>query len=383
MTEIVLWLSASALFYSFLGYGLVLLALAGMAPARPEPPSWAPRRVDFLIAAYNEEAVIADKLANTLALDSGGADVHVVLVSDGSTDATAEIGRSFESRGVTVLTSGRIGKAAALALGLERCTGEVVVFSDANAMLSDRALTAMLRHFAYPAVGGVCGRIGVAPAKGRKGGLGFAEGLFWRYDQALKRAESRLGGAVSAQGSVYAMRRELVRAPTAGFADDFVISVEAVRAGKRLVFEPGAGAAEVVAETAKSEMSRRIRSAELSWRSMMQFADLMNPLRYGWYAWQLISHKLVRRLNPLFLVLLFLSSAVLATEDWRYALVFVGQVAFYGLALAALLRPELRRFRIVSIAAFFLMAHAAMALGFFRYASGRQSTLWTPSREGA
>src|SRR5690606_37034897 len=146
------------------------------------------------------------KLRNTLALDAGGAEIEVIVVSDGSNDGTADIARNIDDPRITVLESDRLGKAHALALGLARCKGEVVVFSDANAILTDGTLMAMLRHYSDAQVGGVCGQITVDR---KSGGIGSAESLFWRYDQALKHAESRLGGAISAQGSVYSLRRSL------------------------------------------------------------------------------------------------------------------------------------------------------------------------------
>ncbi|MEM1313638.1 MAG: glycosyltransferase family 2 protein [Pseudomonadota bacterium] len=383
MMEVVFWASAAMLFYSFVGYALVLLAVSRLKPAAAPGAPWSPKTVSFIIAAHNEAQVIEDKLRNTLALASGGAEVEVILISDGSTDATAEIARSVGDPRVLVLTPGRVGKAAALGLGLERSAGEIVVFSDANAMLAEGSVAAMLRHFADPSIGGVCGRIVARRGDGGEGGLGFAEGLFWRYDQMLKRAESRLGGTVSAQGSVYAMRRDLAIAPEPGYADDFIISVNAVARGKRLAFEPEARADEIVAETADTELRRRVRSAELSWRSLMHRAELMNPFEHGWYAWQLASHKLVRRLNPLFLIGLLVSNLFLIGDGGVYALTCLAQIAFYGLAASALLRPELRRFKPASVASFFLMSHAAMAIGFLRYAAGRKSLLWTPSRESA
>lgn len=379
--QVIFWVSLAALFYSLAGYGLVLLALSRLRAPRPTPAHYAPDRVSFLIAAHNEAPVIADKLRNTLGLESGGAEIEVIVVSDGSTDGTADIARSIADPRITVLEPGRVGKAEALGQGLARCTGEIVVFSDANAMLVDGSLRALLRHFGDPEVGGVCGQITVAGSRGKSGGIGFSEGLYWRYDQALKHAESRLGGTVSAQGSVYAMRRSLSTQPAAGCTDDFVISVRAVAEGKRLVFEPLACTVEVVTESVESEMRRRVRSSERGWRSLMAYAGLMNPAKHGLYAWQLISHKLVRRLNPLFLILLFLSNLMLIGQGWFYTLAGIGQIAFYGLAAAALIWPSFRRFKPASVAAFFVFAHYAMLRGFLRYASGHKSLVWTPSRK--
>lgn len=381
MIEVIFWTSAMILFYSFVGYGLLLIILSRMQPVRPMPDEWTPRKVSFLIAAYNEAAVIEEKLRNTFALEPIGSDIEIILVSDGSSDRTADIARSIGDNRVTVLEPGRIGKAAALSIGLQRCEGEIVVFSDANAMLADGTLKALLQHFSDPKVGGVCGQITVNGPAGKPGGIGFSEGLFWRYDQALKMAESRLGGAVSAQGSVYAMRRELAASPDPGCTDDFAISVRAVIAGKRLVFEPRASTTEIVTERVSSEFRRRTRTAERGWRSLMTNASLMNPFRYGWYAWQLISHKLVRRLNPLFLLLFFSSNMALLGQERFYTLVGLGQIAFYALALVALVQPALHRFKPASIASFFVLAHTAMAVGFFRYLTGRRSLLWSPSRE--
>ncbi|WP_313137845.1 glycosyltransferase family 2 protein [Paracoccus jeotgali] len=376
---VLFWLSAAALVYSLCGYGLILLALSRLRPARARPAlSPPPTKVSFVVAAYNEAPVIADKVHNTLALNTGGAEVEMIVVSDGSDDGTADIVRAIGDPRVTVLEPGRVGKAQALARGIERCTGEIVVFSDANAILEQNSLVAMLRHYADPAVGGVCGQITVG---GKSGGIGFAESLFWRYDQQLKHAESRLGGAVSAQGSVYSLRRALVRPPAAGCTDDFVISVGAVAQGYRLVFEPEASTVETVTEHVGNEMRRRIRSSERGWRSLLHNASLMNPRRHGWYAWQLISHKLVRRLNPLFLILLFLSNMVLMKHGGFYLILGMCQIAFYGVAVAGLVWPRLRRSKLVALPAFFTFAHLALLIGIVRCLVGQESVLWTPSRD--
>lgn len=376
----VFWLSAVALIYSILGYGLLVVALARLRPRRAPVPPEMPMRFSFLIAAHNEAAHIEAKIRDTLAQDAGPHEVEVIVVSDGSADGTAGLARGVADARVRVFElPGHQGKAAAINLGLEHCRGDVVVFSDANSLLAPGSLLAIARHFGDPQTGGVCGRITVQ-AK-RAGPTGQAEGLYWRYDQAIKAAESRLGGTVSAQGSIYAIRRELTKPLIMGCADDFLMSVNAVAAGRRLVFEPEAETSEPVSERIGREMGRRIRSTERGWRALMVHRALLNPLRTGWYGWQLFSHKLLRRLNPLFLIALFFSNMALIGRGWFYDLTALAQVAFYGLGLLAMAFPALRRVKPAGLAAFFIFTHLAMLRGILRYYRGHKSVTWRPVRD--
>ncbi|MEM7076947.1 MAG: glycosyltransferase family 2 protein, partial [Pseudomonadota bacterium] len=181
----------------------------------------------------------------------------------------------------------------------------------------------------------------------------------------------------------YAVRRVLARPPRLGCTDDFDISVGAVHAGYRLVFEPNARTTETTTERIGDEMRRRIRSSERGWRSLMQNAALMNPGLHGLYAWQLISHKLVRRMNPFLLFVFLVTNLALFASATFYTLTGLCQIAFYGVALAGLLRSEWRRHRIVGLASFFAFTHVALALGIMRCLFGRKSISWTPSRAEA
>ncbi|MCE6953154.1 glycosyltransferase family 2 protein [Cereibacter sphaeroides] len=376
----IFWLCAVALVYSIAGYGLLVAALSRLAPRREPVPPTSPMTFSFLIAAHNEAAHIEAKIRNTLTQDAGGHSVEVIVVSDGSTDRTVELAQGVADPRVTVLElSQHQGKADAINMGLAACRGDVVVFTDANSLLEPGSLLAIARHFGDPQVGGVCGRITVP--SGKSGPTGRAEGLYWRYDQAIKTAESRLGGTVSAQGSIYAIRRELTKPLIMGCADDFLMSVNAVAAGRRLVFEPGAATSEPVSEKLGREMGRRTRSTERGWRALMVHRALMNPLRTGWYGWQLFSHKLVRRLNPLFLIGLFVSNLALIGQHWLYSVTAAAQLIFYAAGLAAMAFPAFRRFRPAALAAFFLFTHVAMLRGILRYYSGHKSVTWRPVRE--
>lgn len=380
--EFVFWAAVVFLAYVIVGYGLVLLVLAKLVAPRPKPSAQIGQRVDILIPAYNEAACIADKIRNTLALHNpDGHVVQITVVDDGSTDGTAQIVRDMGFHDVRLVeTPGRLGKLAAMNLVVPQLTGDIVIFTDANAMLTADSLTALVRPFADPQVGGVCGQISVNAKKA--GQIGKGEALFWRYDQAMKAAEAKLGGVCSAQGSIYAMRRALVPDVPPGAADDFYISVAAVEAGYRLEFAPQALTEEVVTEKASKEMGRRVRSTEMGWRALMRYRALMNPAKTGWYGWQLLSHKGLRRMAPLALILIFISNLFLIPEGWFYALSGLLQIAGYALVALAWAVPAVRKLPLVGAAMFFVMGNLAMLLGLLRYWQGRESSLWTPVREG-
>lgn len=375
----VFWVLVALLIATVVGYGLVIIALAALRPRRPEPPVRG-LRATLLIAAHNEEECIARKVRNALAQDLGGHTLSVVVVSDGSTDRTADIVRAIGDPRVSVIDiREHVGKIAALNRALERIGGDVVIFSDANSEFRPGALRALLDRFGAPEVGGVCGALAIS--RRRSGWLGVAEQLYWRYDNALKRAESRLGGVVSAQGSLYAVRRDLLGPVPVSVADDFFISTQVVAAGRRLVFEPAAVTVETVSNNTRGEFGRRVRSTERGWRGLLLRRGLLNPFRTGTYAIQLLFHKVLRRMVPLMLVAVFVLSAVLAKQHWIYMTALLAQVPLYGFALLALLWPAGRRIPGVTVAFFFVETQLAMALGLVRVALGKHSRNWKPVRD--
>lgn len=381
MTEFLFWLLVALLVYGIVGYPLLLLLLSRLFGRDMRPAGPGPRHFTFLVAAHNEEACIRAKVENCLSLAApGGFDVQVIVVSDGSTDRTVEEVRSVtDPRVQLVIPEERSGKALALNRILPMATGEVLIFTDANSFVEPGALEAMAECFADPDIGGVCGEIAVDT--GKSGSIGKAEGAYWTYDQAMKRAETRLGGAVSAQGSFYAIRAGFAAPFRDDCADDFYNSVRVVAMGSRLAFEPRVRATEHVTERAKKEMGRRIRSTERGWRALMAHRALLNPLTHGWYAWQLLSHKFLRRLMPFLLIALFAVSLALAGKAPVYTLLALLQTGFYATALAAALSSAFRRLPLVRQIFFFSMSNLAMALGLLRYMRGHRSTLWNPVRE--
>jgi len=377
---VLFWTLVAAIFMATIGYGLLLLALAALVPRRSAGTRAPPLDATVLIAAYNEESCIGAKIVDVLSQDPGAHRIAVCVVSDGSDDRTAEIARSFTDPRVSVVElPEHLGKIAALNIALERIGGDVVIMSDANSRLAPGSLRALLDRFDSPRIGGVCGALRVAVS--RSGWLGRAEQLYWTYDNALKAAESRLGGTTSAQGSLYAVRRDLIGAIPLSVADDFFISTQAVASGRRLVFEPKAVATESVSSSTRGEFYRRVRSTERGWRGLLMRRQLLNPFRYGPYAVQLFFHKFLRRFVPFLLVALFAVTAFLADRGPGFAVFLGAQLAFYALAACVALAPPIRGVPGLSVAFFFVETQIAMAMGLIRVATGLHSRSWKPVRD--
>lgn len=376
---VIYWLSLSLILFALFGYGLLWTALARLMPPRQRPKA-VRQKATVLIAARNEAADIGDKIRSILSQDVTHA-LDILVVSDGSEDGTLEVAHRAaggDSRLRTLALDTHSGKAAALNAGLARIAPDrIVVFSDANSVLGKGALEQLLAPFADPAVGASVGQLDI-PARG--GVLARAERLFWRYDNALKQAEDRVAGVISAQGTLYAVRRKLVPVVPADMADDLVISLAVVHRGYRLAFAKGAVARETVTGRVGGEFGRRVRSTERGWRGLMQYRHLMNPARTGLYAVQLICHKLLRRLVAFLLPLLLIANLALAGQGLFYAATFLAQSAVYLTALAALTTPLGRKLPGASIAVFFVVGHAAIVLAILRYFAGVRSTKWAPVR---
>ncbi|WP_264212633.1 glycosyltransferase [Leisingera thetidis] len=380
------WICAGLVAFSLAGYGVLWCAIAAVAGCRVQLPPEQPVRATVLIAARNEEAAIRAKLETILKQDCGPHRVDVLVVSDGSEDATLAQALSLNSPRIRAFqTAEHGGKAQALTAGLARIEADVVIFSDANSMLAPGALRHLLAPFARPDTGGVCGRLLPQRCKSRGGWLARAERLFWTYDSLLKAAENRLGGAVSAQGTLYAMRRQLVPERVPGdVADDFYISVQAPARHRRLVFEPRAVAQEQVSSHTGDEFMRRVRSTERGWRALMRMRRLMNPGRHGIYALQLLFHKGLRRMVAFLLPLLLLLSLAAAAESGGiYTVGLLAQLLVYGLGAGPLLWPALGRLPGTGPARFFVMGHAAMGFGILRAMAGVHSVRWAPARRMA
>jgi cellulose synthase/poly-beta-1,6-N-acetylglucosamine synthase-like glycosyltransferase len=327
----VFWSTTAALFYIYGGFALLLAAVGRLrnrtVRKRPMTP-----RISMIVAAYNEESQIRRKIENSLDLDYPEDALELIVGSDGSSDATEAIVTGCSDPRVHLYAFPRRGKIHVLNDCVPRACGTILIFSDANTLLDRQALKQLARNFADPAVGGVCGNQVYRKQHGSESS-GAGERLYWSYDKWLKAQQTRCGSIVAADGAIYAIRRELYQPPpTAAVTDDFAISTGVVEQGMRLVFESEALAYEPETQRAHEEFGRKVRIVVRGLRGVIMRRRLLNPFRYGFYSLVLFSHKVLRRLAPLFLLGLFASSALLAPSGDLFRVALSGQVAFYLLA---------------------------------------------------
>jgi glycosyltransferase involved in cell wall biosynthesis len=379
--RIVFWAATAFLAYTYAGYPLLTALWARTRQRRVRKKPITPR-VSLVVAAYNEAAGIGAKIENLLAIDYPKESLEVLVASDGSTDGTDAIVARYAPRGVQLLSLPRRGKLHALDAAVNRTRGDILVFSDANTHFDPQALRLLVRNFADPEVGGVCGNQRHVK---RRGGdtSGDGERLYWSYDKALKALESRCGSIVAADGAIYAIRRSLYqRPPHAAATDDFVLSTAVIEQGARLVYEPEAVAWENATDDARGEFSRKVRIVTRGWRGIILRRQLLDPRRSGFYAVVLWSHKVFRRLAPVALVALFVSSLLAARHGPVYAWIAAAQLAFYALAvLGALLRGMAAgRHRGLYAPFFFVLANAAALVALLQMLRGRRIESWQPQR---
>jgi cellulose synthase/poly-beta-1,6-N-acetylglucosamine synthase-like glycosyltransferase len=276
----------------------------------------------------------------------------------------------------------RLGKAAVLNAAVSTAQGEILVFSDANSMFKSDALRALVWPFADLQVGGVAGNQ-VYLKKGASS-VGAGERSYWDFDRLLKEYESQAGNTISATGAIYAIRRSLFQPVMEGVTDDFYTSTSVIEQGFRLVFAPDAIAYEAVAGTSGGEFGRKVRVITRGLRGVfIARRQLLNPLRYGFYAIQLLSHKVLRRIIVFPLLLLFLVNPFLWKSGLFYQLTMIGQLGFYGLGLLGWLLDgtRIKRTKILTIPYFFCLVNAAVVLATINILRGQQIKRWEPQRK--
>lgn len=377
---ILFWLCTSLIVWVYAGYPLLLWLLSRIRSPRPVRTAAIEPAVTLVISAYNEAEIIRAKIENSLALDYPRERLDIIVVSDCSDDGTDEIVNAYAAQGVRLLRMHeRGGKTAGLNAVLPRARGDIVVFSDANAMYERRAVRHLVRNFADPAVGCVTGesRYNVEGATDST----QSENLYWRYELALKKMETRLGSLVGGDGAIYAIRKQLYRPMQPWDLSDFVNPMQIVLQGYRNVYEAEAVSWENGADDFAQEFRRKVRIVSRAWRGMWRVAGVLNPLRFGWFSLQVLSHKLLRWLVPVFMIGAAGANLFIWRQSLFYGLTAAAQMLFYVLALVGWRRTgRTAAAKVFYVPYYFCLINYASLLGILSYYRGRTFTTWQTVR---
>jgi cellulose synthase/poly-beta-1,6-N-acetylglucosamine synthase-like glycosyltransferase len=379
MLEIAFWLAAGLAVYVYAGYPLLLWLVRALGGVRPVRQADCTPAVTLVISAYNEAEVIRDKLTNSVRLDYPAEQLEVLVVSDCSSDGTDELVTNFGDPRVRLLRmQQRGGKTVGLNAAVKAARGEIIVFSDANAMYLADAIRKMARNFADPEVGAVVGESTYAADEGSSQ---RSESLYWKYETGIKHLESQLGSTVGGDGAIYAIRRGLYRDMRPDALSDFVNPMQIVMSGHRCIYEPQARSVEEAGEGFDVEFRRKVRIVNRAWRATWTLPSLMNPFRFGLFSLELISHKLLRWLMPALMLIAFISNALLLDTHIIYRGTFALQLLLYGLALIGYLaRGNASLPRFVAVPYYFCLVNLASARGIIEAHRGRTYTTWATPR---
>jgi cellulose synthase/poly-beta-1,6-N-acetylglucosamine synthase-like glycosyltransferase len=367
MIEIVFWTALGLLVYTHLGYPLLLAALVALRrrePAPPAPPG-EPPLVSLVIAAHDEERTIEATVRSVVALEYPRERLELIVASDGSRDRTAELARLAGADLVLELPRG--GKVAALNAAVEEASGELLAFADANSRWHPDALRRLVGRFADPRVGYVCGQVRFSDAAGDN-----QEGLYWRYEMAVRQLESQLAGVTAGNGAINAVRREAYVFLPAERGQDITMPFTLAKQGWRVVYEPEARATERLAATIGDEFGRKRRMMAGAWGTMLT-GGMLSPRGYQpLYALEIASHRLLRYGSPLLHLVALAANLALLGEGTVYAVTLALQLA---LPLAAAL-SSLLPLAPLRIARYYLAVTVASAVGLWDFLRGGVPLTW-------
>lgn len=373
----IFWISFILLGYTYLGYPILITLFARMKPQKiggggdPKLP-----QVSLIIAAHNEEKVIRQKIINSLNLDYPEDLLSIIIVSDGSTDRTNDIVNEFIShkRIKFLHYYPRKGKTNALNLGVKNSESKIIAFSDANIRYEPDSIKILVKNFFDPSVGCVCGKVLLEKPKESIEPLG--EGTYMKYERFIHQNESRFHTMIGTDGAMYAIRRELFRPlPEDAIVDDFIIAMRVLEKNCRIVYEPKAVGYEEAASSVSQEFKRKARMIAGGFQAIGILGPVLNPFLHPIVFFQFVSHKLLRWLAPIFMVVLFLSNVSLLQSHFYQAILII-QIAFYSLAIAAIFQENLRSKTLFYFPYYFCSLNLAATIGLKRFITGNQPVKW-------
>lgn len=378
--QLVFWTCIALLGYVYVGYPVLVYITSRLSPRIVKKGDIEPT-VTVLITAFNEENAIRDKLENTLKIEYPKDKFEILVASDGSTDQTDDIVREFADRGVKLFRKeGRVGKTETQNAAVERATGEIILFSDATTAYRSDVFRSVLPNFADESVGCVAGRLVYVDEMSTNVGKGAQS--YWGYETFIKIAESQTCSLIGASGCLYAVRKSAYEPLYPEACSDFLICTSVYRKGLRSVFEPEAVCTEETNRDADHEMRMRVRVISQTFSDLWRNRDMMNPFKSGFFAIELISHKLMRYAVPVILFAAYVACFVLAAQSSIYALIFAVQTLFYILgAIGWMLERSGRRLGLLAMPLYFLLANLASVVAFYKFLRGETYTRWDPIRE--
>jgi cellulose synthase/poly-beta-1,6-N-acetylglucosamine synthase-like glycosyltransferase len=374
--EAAFWVCVVGCAYSYFIYP-ALLRLMPPRPIHPVPLQQLPR-ISVIIAARNEKQRIERKLRSTLELDYPRALLEIIVASDASDDGTDEIVRSFADSEVRLSRSGlRGGKEAAQAHAITESSGDIIAFTDSATRLDTDALQRIARTFSDPTIGAVSSEDRVEKAGTVTGESG--EGAYVRYEMWLRRLESDRAGLVGLSGSFFAVRRVVAEQWPAHVPSDITAALRTISLGLRAIADPDLFGYYADLHDTSKEYGRKVRTVLRGMAAVANMAPLLNPFRYGLYSFQLWGHKILRWATPLFLVLMWVISGLLALHGTVYAVLFALQTFGYLAATLAWILPPLRHFGPLRLCYYLLQVHVALLDACVRYVRGERVVIWSPS----
>jgi biofilm PGA synthesis N-glycosyltransferase PgaC len=383
--KIIFWLSLAIVFYSYLGYGIIIWAYLKLKSLFAKPSMatntdiYEPE-VTLIVAAYNEEVFIQKKIENTFQLNYPTDKLKLLFTADGSTDDTVKILSQYPSIEL-LFKPGRDGKVAAINRAMQYVTTPFVVFCDANTLLNSNSIREIIKHYKDETIGAVAGEKKIANLDDKQNVAGAGEGLYWKYESFLKQLDARFYTVVGAAGELFSLRTDLFEAvPTNVLLDDFIISLKICRKGYRVMYEPKAFATEAPSLSMKDEQKRKIRISAGGFQSVFMLKGLLNIFKYGKLSFQYISHRVLRWcLCPFLLPVIFISNLFLYIHHAShiYTLLLGAQIIFYVTAtigwLATLQNLKVKLFYVPY---YFVFMNVALYFGFFRFLTNKQTVLW-------
>jgi cellulose synthase/poly-beta-1,6-N-acetylglucosamine synthase-like glycosyltransferase len=367
------------LFYIYLGYPALVVLLSKIRPKQVNKDFYQPQ-VTILISAYNEERYIEETIKNKLGLNYPKDKMEIIVISDGSTDRTDDIVRKYLNHGVRLLRQEpRAGKTSALNLGVQRAAGKILVFSDANSIYEQNALAFLVQNFNDPEIGYVTGKMIYTNPDGTVIGDGCS--AYMKYENYLRKLETKAGSIVGVDGGVDAVRKSLYQPMNPEQLPDFVLPLRVIEQGYRVIYEPMAILREPALQSSKDEYKMRVRVSLRALWALYDMRHLLNIKRYTVFTLELFSHKYLRYMAFIFLICLYFSNMALWNEHEKFKILFSMQNFFYLTVFLSLILDKLGySSKLFFIPYYFTLINLASAHAFMKFFIGHKQIIWTPRK---